>query len=264
MDFFKDTLAGIQEHSEDKMLQSVRLALNFLVSHKLVTVQKIDNGTMHEINDLGRLVAMKYLNPKTAVEFLHIINSDSAGKKHTLGLIQTITSCHGFDHNVDLREKDMDIADALLDRCTGEMFKHDSDGINRATLALYKWINEETPGRIESTIDVWEGTLHAYIKDAEWLLYCFSDLARHKHNNALKNEAVELKIRVKHGILSELLDLVKLKNVGRTRARNLYDRGHTDRKSLRDVPARKIAEVEQIGDKLAESIVKQLNGKQGN
>ena len=261
MDFFKDTLAGTQEHSQNKISQGIIQALGFLVLNKLIIEQKTDNGTRYKASGLGRLVAMKYLNPKTAIEFLRVIKSVRTNKDHTLGMIHAITTCHGFTHTDNLVKRGREIADALLDGRKHEMFGCNSGKMNKATLALYKWIKEETPKHIEETVDVWEGTLHAMKEGARWLLYCFAELARHEHNDALREEATRLKIRVEYGIKDELLDLVKLKNVGRARARNLHNSGYTDRKSLRNVPVRKIARVEDIGDKIAKGIVEQVNPK---
>jgi helicase len=72
-----------------------------------------------------------------------------------------------------------------------------------------------------------------------------------------REEISRLRLRVKHGIREELLELVSLKGIGRVRARKLYTRFKT-LEELRKASLKDIASVPMIGEKLAASIKKQL------
>ena len=53
---------------------------------------------------------------------------------------------------------------------------------------------------------------------------------------------------------AELVELTKLRGVGRVRARSLYNSGFRTIKSIKDAPAEKLGLVEKIGPVLAKKI----------
>ena len=67
-----------------------------------------------------------------------------------------------------------------------------------------------------------------------------------------------LLLRIEHGCKQELLSLIKLKGIGRVRARALFDAGFTSTHELRKVSIQRIAQVKTIGPRIAENIKKQI------
>jgi helicase len=71
-------------------------------------------------------------------------------------------------------------------------------------------------------------------------------------------ELSELQIRIKFGIKNELIPLVRLKGIGRVRARALYDAGFLDLKMVAEAPEAKLSSVSKIGPNLAKRLKEQL------
>jgi len=70
---------------------------------------------------------------------------------------------------------------------------------------------------------------------------------------------VKLRIRVKNGVKEELLTFLKLKGIGRVRARKMYVNGMKD---IGDVKKADVTTLSQIiGGKLAQDVKKQLGQK---
>jgi helicase len=69
----------------------------------------------------------------------------------------------------------------------------------------------------------------------------------------------ELHIRVSHGIKKELVPLVKLRGIGRVRARLLYNNGYKTIASLRKAEPRELARIPTIGTEIVRSIKEQLD-----
>ncbi|MFB6075907.1 MAG: helix-hairpin-helix domain-containing protein, partial [Candidatus Aenigmatarchaeota archaeon] len=63
--------------------------------------------------------------------------------------------------------------------------------------------------------------------------------------------------RVKNGIKKELLPLIRLREIGRVRARKLYKAGFTSIAKLRDAPVQRLQGI--IGNKTAKTVKKQLS-----
>jgi len=68
-----------------------------------------------------------------------------------------------------------------------------------------------------------------------------------------------IKRRVRYGIKEELLELVSLRNVGRVRARILFDNGYKKLSDLKNLSEDKLSGINSIGKTLARSIIAQLN-----
>ncbi len=90
-------------------------------------------------------------------------------------------------------------------------------------LMLRDWIDEKQERDIVKNYGTTPGTLFAKQTNADWLLYAASELAKLSHLGMTK--LLEIRVRAKYGIRKELLDLVRLEQVGRVRARLMYDNG---------------------------------------
>ncbi|MGB9002590.1 MAG: helix-hairpin-helix domain-containing protein, partial [Nitrosotalea sp.] len=64
--------------------------------------------------------------------------------------------------------------------------------------------------------------------------------------------------RVIYGIKEELVDLVKVRGIGRIRARILYKNGIKNLDELASIPVEKLAKIDKIGPGIAENIKTQL------
>jgi len=68
-----------------------------------------------------------------------------------------------------------------------------------------------------------------------------------------------LRVMLKYGVREELLPLVKLKSIGRVRARKLYNAGFKTVSSLRKAPQKTLARI--IGPQISYGIKEQLGEK---
>jgi replicative superfamily II helicase len=66
--------------------------------------------------------------------------------------------------------------------------------------------------------------------------------------------------RVEKGVKAELLPLVRLKGIGRIRARSLHNSGLKNIEDLKKVPLEKLTSLPLIGPKLAKKIKEQIGG----
>jgi helicase len=69
-----------------------------------------------------------------------------------------------------------------------------------------------------------------------------------------------LRDRVRYGVTERLLPLVRLKGIGRVRARVLYNSGFTTVASLKRAPLGRLVEIPLIGPRLAKAIKEQVGG----
>lgn len=91
----------------------------------------------------------------------------------------------------------------------------------KVTAILNEWISETSEDRITQLFGIGPGDIRMKVDTANWLLYAMSEIAYlFKPENVRQIRA--LGTRAKYGIKEELIPLVSLKGVGRSRARTLY------------------------------------------
>ncbi|QWC19111.1 ATP-dependent DNA helicase [Halorubrum sp. 2020YC2] len=101
---------------------------------------------------------------------------------------------------------------------------------------LEDWANEVDEDRIAERYGVGPGDIRGKVDTAEWLLRAAETLARDVEG--IDGDAVvqvrEARKRLEYGVREELLDLAGVHNVGRKRARRLYEAGIESRADLRE------------------------------
>ncbi|MDP3640275.1 MAG: helicase-related protein [Nanoarchaeota archaeon] len=126
----------------------------------------------------------------------------------------------------------------------------------KTTLFLDTWIQERDEDYLLETFDVRPGEVRAKLEIADWLLYASEELGKLQELREAVRELRKLRLRVKYGAKEELLPLLKLKGIGRIRARKLFLHGIRD---LGDIKKADLATVHQLlGKALAEDIKKQV------
>ncbi|WP_456475600.1 ATP-dependent DNA helicase [Candidatus Pyrohabitans sp.] len=127
----------------------------------------------------------------------------------------------------------------------------------KTALFLQDWIEERSEEYLLERYNLAPGDIRSRVDIAEWLLYAMEEIGR-LFRYRKGGEISRLRLRVKHGIREELLELVSLKGIGRARARKLYARGFKTLEDLRKADLQAIARVNGIGAKLAAKIKEQL------
>jgi len=97
---------------------------------------------------------------------------------------------------------------------------------------LEAWITETPLVELTERFGIGAGDVRAKVEDADWLLFGASRLAVRFQRRAAR-AIDELSLRVRYGVAEELLDLVRLRGIGRVRGRALFRAGFADRDALK-------------------------------
>ncbi|MBD3263249.1 DEAD/DEAH box helicase [Candidatus Woesearchaeota archaeon] len=126
----------------------------------------------------------------------------------------------------------------------------------KTALMLQDWIDEKPEEYILEQYRVRPGELYRRLVNSDWILYASHEIAKILDFKDIKSDINKARFRVKYGIGKELISLVKLKGIGRFRARKLYSNGI---KNIKILKATKITDlVKLIGPKTAKKIREQL------
>jgi len=254
IDFFLQTLGGIQSNKATVKF-AINIAMKFLLSENLI----IKKGDRFVATEFGQKVSKLYLDPLTATYFRDAIESVSKERNHTFGFLHLVTNSEEFFPKFSLRNKDHEKISLLLENKASELIEPISEyDCNRSLLALHAWISESSEIFLSDNFNIESGDMHRLAETADWLIYCLRELAKQLDRAYLLDELLSLRKRISYGIKEELLELVKIKGIGRVRARKLYKNNIKNLKDLRVIPTNELAKIDKIGPTIAENIKSQL------
>ncbi len=254
IDFFSQTLGGLQSR-KSTLKFGVDIALRYLMDEDFL----IKKGERFVATEFGKKASRLYIDPLTATYFRTAIKNVSEGKKHTFGFLHLISESEEFFPKFSLRKKDYEAASLLIENKTIELIEPISEyDCSRSLLALDAWITESSEMSLSDNLKIESGDMHRMVETADWLLYCLRELAKQLERVDLLDELDIIRKRINYGIREELLELVKIKGVGRIRARKLFKHGIKNLDDLSVIQVKKLAEIDKIGSTLADNIKSQL------
>jgi len=200
--------------------------LDFLKDHQMLEGEDHLTAT-----PLGKLVSMLYIDPLSAAVII-----EGLGKATN---VTELTLLHLICKAPDMRQLYLRAGDyeSMNDFVLSHMDEFSEvPAPSRATdyewflgevktaLLLLDWINERSMDDISRIFNVGDGDIHTFADLAEWLMHSLSRLAR-MLNHGSADAAVAIEKRIHYGACRELMELVRIRGIGRVRARKLYDSG---------------------------------------
>jgi helicase len=242
----------------------VRNVRRFLVEHEL-----LHPGDELGATRFGALTSQLYLDPMSAVVLRHTLERAPLGVG-PFALLAAIAATPDLPplylrggEEADLLERYTQEAEELLVKPDEPPVHLDLDGflaaLKTATI-LEAWIDEVPIVELTERYGLGAGDLRTKVEDAEWLLFGASRLAM-VFQRRLGRAIDDLALRVRYGAREELLDLVRLRGIGRVRARRLYTAGFHDREALRQAPFDRVASA-LSSSALARSVLNQVGRKE--
>ena len=254
LEFFLQTLGGLQSRKLTIKF-AIDISLRFLSSEYLI----VKKGERYAATEFGKKTSMLYIDPLTATHFRDATENVSQDRKHTFGFLHLITNCEEFFPKFSLRNRDYESASLLIENHSSELLEPISEyDCSRSLLALQAWITESSELSLSDSLGIESGDMHRMVEMANWLSYCLREISKHVERADLLEELSDLRKRVVYGIREELLDLVRVKGIGRVRARILFKRGIKNLDDLAKIPVNKLAEIDKIGLTLADNIKSEL------
>ncbi|MDH3313239.1 MAG: DEAD/DEAH box helicase [Nitrosopumilus sp.] len=254
LEFFLQTLGGLQSR-KSTIKFAIDISLRFLSSKYLI----IKKGERYAATEFGKKTSILYIDPLTATYFRDAIENVSKERNHTFGFLHLISNCDEFFPKFLLRQKDYESASLMIENNSSELLEPISEyDCSRSLLALQSWITESSELSLSDSLGIESGDMHRMAENANWLTYCLREISKHVERADLLNELADLRTRIVYGIRRELLDLVKVKGIGRVRARILYKHGIKNLDDLAKIPMNKLAEIDKIGSTIADNIKTEL------
>ncbi|MBI4021623.1 MAG: DEAD/DEAH box helicase [Candidatus Aenigmarchaeota archaeon] len=221
-----------------------------------------DQDALLQATPLGKRVAELYVDPLTADLMIR-----SLGKLQSpFSVLHLVASSLEMKPPLTVRKGDVqDIEDLLAGEEKGlvtpppaewDLEYEDFFRGLKLVLLLGQWMEEKGEDLLLEQYGVTPGELRARLEIADWLLYAVQELALLGDDRDAIRQIRKTRLRLRYGIREELLPLVKLKGVGRVRARRLFAAGLGSLHALRQAPLDTVARA--IGPAAAASVKDQV------
>ncbi len=123
-------------------------------------------------------------------------------------------------------------------------------------LVLWSWVEEVPEKGIYERFNVEPGDFAALRERAEWISYSAASILELEGRKRLSARYMALTERLRHGVREELLDLVRLPEIGRVRGRSLWNAGIRSAEAVKAASIEQLAKVPGIGTTIATKIKK--------
>jgi len=265
IEFFKKTFWAHQFKDITELKNKINKTLKRLVKWEFLHFA----DAKYRATVLGKRVAELYLDPLTAHQLIKGLEIANETKIKPFSLLQLACNTLEMRPLLRVKTKEFDLIQEELARFEPyilekepSMFESEfEDYLNscKTALMLHDWIEEKDEEYILEHYGSRPGETRAKIQKGEWLLYAISELSRILQMQSLIKDIAKLRFRLKYGAKEELLALLKLKNIGRVRARMMFHNGVKDLGYARKVDIKVLEKI--LGKKTALDVKKQLGEK---
>lgn len=225
------------------------------------------SGDFLRILPFGKRISDLYIDPKSAVilrDAVKKMNNETDEMQILIAAALTPDVMGLYPKKCDEARLNA-IADEYEDNLLYDPYK-DYDFAHEVLMSAMKvsalvtdWISEIPEDIITTNMGIGPGDIRSRIEMMNWIMYSMSEIAYIFAPDSMK-KIRPLLTRIKYGVKEELMDLVSLRGVGRSRARVLFDAGYKKRGDIMTASENDLASLHRIGINLARSLKEQAGG----
>ena len=214
---------------------------------------------------LGKRVSELYLDPLTAKHLLDCMEKHNENKD-VFSILQMISNTLEMRPLLRVKAKEEEFVQGELIKNYEHLLMEEpsafdleyNDFMNSIKTSLYftSWIDEIEEDLLLEKFNIRPGEIRIKNNTADWLLYACEELGGMLEKRAFVTEVRKLRVRIKHGVKEEVLPLLKLKGVGRVRARKLFSNGIRDLGGIKSTDLTTLGQI--VGGKLAVDLKRQV------
>jgi helicase len=262
LEFFSKTFYAFQYGEISLIEERILNILENLVVWGLIVIKK---GKLIATR-LGKRVSELYIDPYTAHQFIEALKKTSKRKITSLSFLQTISNTIEMRPLLSVRSGEFSELNETIVNKENQFLQEIPDDWElefddflksvKTALMFEDWINESTEDQLLTKYRITPGELRGRLTNADWLVYSLQEIALLLGYKNILKDMRKLRICLSYGIREELITLVKLKQVGRVRARKLFGAGLKSIDALKKVPLERLSSI--VGPKVASTIKEQL------
>ena len=265
LDFFINTFYGFQYGDIYLIEEKILDILDKLSEWGFISKR----GEKISATKLGKRVSELYIDPLTAHNFIVALDAKQR-KINAFSFLQLISNTIEMKPLLTVRSSEfVDVHEFLVKKEKNilQQIPEDYDlefddflKSMKTAMMFEDWIGERTEDEILAKYKVAPGELRNRLENADWLVYALHEITQLLGKKELLKELNKTRIRLSYGIKEELIPLVKLKQIGRVRARKLWNTNIRTLDDLRKTSLERLNKV--LGPSTAKTIKSQVERKE--
>jgi helicase len=256
LSFMRDTFFFHQK-KDDRLLDRITgHAINFLDQEEMI----VASGDFLSPTEYGSLVSQLYIDPLGAGIIVERLIGSACYSD--IGLLQVICSTPDM-FTLFVNSKDRYYLERFLLEHERELWldlplREDEVYFRslKTAMVLHDWSHELPDATICERYGISPGDIFALNETIRWLLHATGRLAR-MFRKPYVSPIQELELCLKHGVKRELIPLVRIRNIGRVRARRLFNNGFTSPEKILSAGEDRIIPV--LGHGITEQVFRYLH-----
>jgi len=229
----------------------------------------LENGEVIKATPLGRRVAELYIDPYTANHLIKGMRRASSKRFGVFSLLQLISHTLEMRPLLRVKTKEYEEIQEKLVEHYEELMENEptvydpqyDEFMNSIKTALFleEWVEEKGEDELLDKYGIRPGEIRAKLELGDWLLYSAEELCKLLQFRGVLKEILKLRVRLKNGVREELLPLLKLKGIGRVRARRMFRNRIKDLGGVKKADLVSLSQI--VGKSAAVSVKKQMGEK---
>jgi helicase len=271
LEFFLKTFFGFKFKNTFFLAEKVKRILELFEDWDFIKSVEVSTNGETELRyfptRLGKRISELYIDPLSAIYFIEGLKK-AIFNFSDFTLLHLLCSSIELEPGLNLSLKDIPEIEEKIAQNEEEFLVEIPDQFDeeyeeflkevKLALAFFSWINEEKEDEILKKYNLAPGELHSRLEISDWLCYSILEIGKIlKIPKEIKREIRKLRMRLNFGIKEELLPLVRLKGIGRVRARLLFNSGIDKISKIKKVSQKELAKIlksQKLAKKLKEEI----------
>jgi helicase len=253
--FFEETFLS-KNHRAESISFEIDSLLHYLHDEGLIIMR----NELLMATRFGKRISLLYIDPKTGIHFKKNLDFYNSNKNDDgINFLHWICDSYDFYPKLTLRQNEVEYFERMFEKhVLGSHGLSNYDYSLKNLIILLEWMDESSEASLNEKFGVEPGDLYRMVETTYWLSYCLYEIAKLIGRKDLLLEIAKLRLRIKHGIKSELIPLIQLEGIGRIRARALYKAGVTSVTEIDKISESKLGSIPKIGVKLAKKLKNQI------
>lgn len=265
--FFEKTFFAFQFKDMTKIEMLLAKVLGMLKEWEMIKGNEDDFVSADQLDEkyeptrLGRRTAELYLDPLTASNLVNGLRKEK--QKNAFSYLQLISHTLEMRPLLSVKTKEYEgVQDkisqnelTLLDEGFFADYSEFEESVKTAWF-FEEWINEKDEEQLLEKFSIRPGEIKYKTDKADWLLFSCEELCKILLLQDQLKDISKLRLRINYGVKEELLPLVKIEQIGKVRARKLFN---NNIKNIKDLNNADISVLKRLlGEKVAEKIKEKL------
>jgi helicase len=246
MKFYSQTLLAVQKDTEE-LMPAVSDSLKFLSENNMIR----SAGDRYTVSARGKMVSDLYIDPESAVLFIDFLKKGNFEEQSVIEVISMAPDVFP----VSCRSSEVDIIEQFIESRNLDYYDVDDfESRVKTTMVILDWINEVDISEICERYNIGPGDIQSRISTAEWMAY---SLGRLSSTIAPQRSSYfqMLALRISEGIRGEIFELTTVPNIGRVRARRLYNAGIKTLEQLASASVDQVKIIAGFSDRLSKDTI---------